>query len=246
MPQLFTQHISWIHLYFFQSFDLHCSILLHFYCFEIHSMCSLTTCCSFTTRNVFQNCSCNVSWFYNWIIFTLTFVNCPCNCTFSCSSCFHYNFNPTISNNIMHLLAILSHLLKHICYFFILIYCCNPSFGLATKAKGLQGCEPRKNPGVKAKRSQRCEPRRSLGVKAKRSQRCEPRRSLGVTSHTPGSVRKCEGVWGSEPSHSQGNSHFGRWSPGGFLKLQRAISGVKPQWLVAFFYDIESSWNVDV
>jgi hypothetical protein len=40
--------------------------------------------------------------------------------------------------------------------------CRNPSFGLATKAKGLQ--------------------------------RCRPRGSPGVTSHTPGSVRKCEGV----------------------------------------------------
>jgi hypothetical protein len=38
----------------------------------------------------------------------------------------------------------------------------NPSFGLTTKAKGLQGCGPRGSPGV--------------------------------TSHTPGSVRKCEGV----------------------------------------------------
>jgi len=26
--------------------------------------------------------------------------------------------------------------------------CCNPSFGLATKAKGLQGCEPRESLGV--------------------------------------------------------------------------------------------------
>jgi hypothetical protein len=41
-------------------------------------------------------------------------------------------------------------------------YCRNPSFGLATKAKGLQGCEPRGSPRV--------------------------------TSHTPESVRKCEGV----------------------------------------------------
>jgi hypothetical protein len=40
--------------------------------------------------------------------------------------------------------------------------CHNPSFGLTTKAKGLQGCGPRG--------------------------------SLGVTSHTPGSVGKCEGV----------------------------------------------------
>jgi hypothetical protein len=26
--------------------------------------------------------------------------------------------------------------------------CCNPSFGLATKARGLQGCGPRRSPGV--------------------------------------------------------------------------------------------------
>ncbi len=65
----------------------------------------------------------------------------------------------------------------------------------------------------------------SPGFKAKALQGCGPRRSPGVTSHTPRSVRKCEGVWGSEPSHSQGNSHFGRWSPGGVPKLQRAITG---------------------
>jgi len=40
--------------------------------------------------------------------------------------------------------------------------CRNPSLGLATKAKGLQGCGPKGSPGV--------------------------------TSHTPESVRKCEGV----------------------------------------------------
>jgi len=40
--------------------------------------------------------------------------------------------------------------------------CCNPSLGLATKEKGLQGCGPKG--------------------------------SLGVTSHTPLSVRKCEGM----------------------------------------------------
>ncbi len=40
--------------------------------------------------------------------------------------------------------------------------CRNLSFGLATKAKGLQGCGPKESPGV--------------------------------TSHTPGNVRKCEGV----------------------------------------------------
>ncbi len=32
-------------------------------------------------------------------------------------------------------------------------HCRNPSLGLATKAKGLQGCEPRRSLGVKAKKS---------------------------------------------------------------------------------------------
>jgi hypothetical protein len=41
-------------------------------------------------------------------------------------------------------------------------FCHNPSFGLMTKAKGLQGCGPRESPRV--------------------------------TSHTPGNVRKCEGM----------------------------------------------------
>jgi hypothetical protein len=56
--------------------------------------------------------------------------------------------------------------------------CSNLSFGLTTKAKGLQGCGLRGNPRGKAKRPQGC----------------GPKGSPGVTSHTPGNVRKCEGV----------------------------------------------------
>jgi hypothetical protein len=33
-----------------------------------------------------------------------------------------------------------------------------------------------------------------FATKAKRLQGCGPRESPGITSHTPGSVRKCEGV----------------------------------------------------
>jgi hypothetical protein len=72
----------------------------------------------------------------------------------------------------------------------------NPSFGLATKAKGIarvrakedarELSQEERSPGVKAKALQECGPRGSPGVKA--------RGSPGVTSHTPGSVRKCEGV----------------------------------------------------
>jgi len=98
------------------------------------------------------------------------------------------------------------------------------TLGLATKVKGLQGCEPRGSPRVKAKALQGC----------------GPKGSRGVTSHTPVSVRKCEGVWGSEHSHSQNNSHFGRCNHGGLSKLQRAIAGVKPQCLVTFFISLKS------
>jgi hypothetical protein len=89
--------------------------------------------------------------------------------------------------------------------------CRNPSFGLATKAKGLQGCGPRGSPRVKAKKKPENQGKEAARVRAKKNPKT--RKSLGVTSHTPKSVRKCEGVWGSEPSHSQDNSHFGRWSP---------------------------------
>jgi len=72
-------------------------------------------------------------------------------------------------------------------YIFQVIWCCNPSLGLVTKTKGLQGSQGKRKPG----------------------------------SHITYSweFKKCEGVWGSEPSHSQGNSHFGKWNPDGLLKL---------------------------
>ncbi len=49
------------------------------------------------------------------------------------------------------------------------LLCRNLSFGLATKAKGLQGCGPRGSPRVKAKGNP--------GVKAKRPQGCGQKRS---------------------------------------------------------------------
>ncbi len=42
-------------------------------------------------------------------------------------------------------------------------------------------------------------------------------------------------MWRSEHSHSQSNSHFGRGSPGGLLKFQRAIWGDKTQWLMVLY-----------
>jgi hypothetical protein len=35
------------------------------------------------------------------------------------------------------------------------------------------------------------------------------------------------------------NSHFGSWSLGGLPNLQKAIVGVKTQWIEEFFYIIE-------
>jgi len=60
----------------------------------------------------------------------------------------------------------------------LILYVAALALGSRPRQKGLQGCEPKG----------------SLGVKAKALQGCGPRGSPGVTSHTPESVRKCEGV----------------------------------------------------
>jgi len=96
------------------------------------------------------------------------------------------------------------------------------ALGSQSRLRGLQGCGPRGSPGVKA------------------------RRSPGVTSHTPGSVRKCEGVNPHTPKATPTWEMESRWTPGGLSKLQRAIAGVKPQCLVAFFISLESSRSVNV
>jgi len=54
--------------------------------------------------------------------------------------------------------------------------------------------QERGSPGVKVKALQGCGPKGSPGVKARESPGTKARRSSGVTSHTPGNVRKCEGV----------------------------------------------------
>ncbi len=62
-------------------------------------------------------------------------------------------------------------------------FCRNPSFGLATKAKGIAR--------VWAKRKPMSKPRGSPRVKSRGSPRVKAKGSPGVTSHTPGSARKC-------------------------------------------------------
>jgi len=65
--------------------------------------------------------------------------------------------------------------------------CCNPSLGLATKAKGLQGCEPRGSSRVKAKgRKPGSQGKGIARVRAKRKPR----------SHITYS-QECKKVWGS-------------------------------------------------
>jgi hypothetical protein len=75
----------------------------------------------------------------------------------------------------------------------------------------------------------------ALATNPNRLQVCRPRRRPEVTLYTPENVKKCEGLWRNEHSHSQCNSHFGRWSPSGLPKLQWAISRIKTQWLVDFY-----------
>jgi hypothetical protein len=62
------------------------------------------------------------------------------------------------------------------------------------RQRELQGCGPRGSPGVKPRGSPGVKPRGNSRVKLRGSPRVKARESPGVTSHTPGSVRKCEGV----------------------------------------------------
>jgi hypothetical protein len=58
--------------------------------------------------------------------------------------------------------------------------------------------------------------------------------------------RECKREWGNKPSHSQRSSHFGSWSPHGFLNFHRAILGAKTQWIEDFLIPLETSWTIDV
>jgi hypothetical protein len=98
--------------------------------------------------------------------------------------------------------------------------CRNLSFGLATKAKGLQRCGPRGRSRVTSY---------TPGSVRKRE---------GVNLHTPKATPTLgDGV----PVDSR---NFEERFEG--LKLQRAIWGLKTQRLMAFFISLKISWNVDV
>ncbi len=42
------------------------------------------------------------------------------------------------------------------------------------------------------------------------------------------------------------SSHFGTWSPDGFLNFQKVIVGVKTHWIEKFLIPLEIYWNIDV
>jgi len=56
-------------------------------------------------------------------------------------------------------------------------------------------------------------------------QGCRPRGSPGVTSHTPGSARKCEGVWRSEHSHSKATPTLGDGLPVDSRNFRERLQG---------------------
>jgi len=93
--------------------------------------------------------------------------------------------------------------------------CCNPSFGLATKAKGLQGCRLRGNPGIKAKGSPQ--------VKATRSPR--------VTSHTPESVRSVREYERVNPHTPKATPTLGNGVPMDSRNFKEQFQGSKPNGL---------------
>jgi len=66
------------------------------------------------------------------------------------------------------------------------IFVATLALGSRPRQRELQGCGPKGSPGVK--------PKGSPGTKVKGSSRVKARGSPGVTSHTLGSVEKCEGV----------------------------------------------------
>ncbi len=84
------------------------------------------------------------------------------------------------------------------------------------------GSQP-KQKGCKVASQEEGSPR----IKTKALQGCGPKGSRGVTSHTPGSVRKCEGVWGSEHSHSQATPTLGNGVPVDFRNFREQFEGSK-------------------
>jgi hypothetical protein len=56
------------------------------------------------------------------------------------------------------------------------------------------------------------------------------------------SVRECE----DEDSHSQVSSHFGSWSPGGLLNLQKNDCSGQNTLHWGVIISLESYWSVDV
>jgi hypothetical protein len=115
-------------------------------------------------------------------------------------------------------------------------YCRNPSFGLATKAKG--GCkvagQEERSPGVKAKGLARVWPR-----KARELRQEEARESHRILPGVLESVREWTLTFPRQLPLWEMDS---RWTP----KTSESDCKVKPQGLVTFFISLESSWSIDI
>jgi len=107
-----------------------------------------------------------------------------------------------------------------------------------TKAKGGFARLQAKKKEARESRQRHC---KSAGQEEARELRQEEaRESHHILPGVLKNVREYEGVNPHTPKATP------IWGPGGLPKLQRAITGAKTQWLVAFFIPLKSSWSVDV
>jgi hypothetical protein len=56
--------------------------------------------------------------------------------------------------------------------------------------------------------------------------------------------QECKRAWGNEPTHSQGDLHFGNWTFDGIPNFQRVIWKVKIHWIEKLFISLEIFWGV--
>jgi hypothetical protein len=80
-------------------------------------------------------------------------------------------------------------------------------------------------------------PSLGLTTKARGCKVANQEGSSGVMLHAPGSVKECEGIG---PHTPKGTPTLGSWSPGGLPNVQRAILGIKTQWIEKFLISLES------
>jgi hypothetical protein len=126
--------------------------------------------------------------------------------------------------------------IKHV----INTYCRNPSFGLATKARGC-GSQEERSPGVKRKEARESKGRKP-GSKGKGIGRVRAKRKPGSHQILPGVI-----TYSRESKEVRGSVR--EWAftlPRQLPFWESASWRVKSQWIVALLVPLESSWNVNV